>query len=97
MTTNGYIVFDCGLIVQWGYITPITTNKAQTVTFPIQFRSKVVYADCSQDATNSIDGSHSNMSDSVRDVTLSGMGIEADAAINSYTYPQGLYWLAIGY
>lgn len=99
MAQNGYISLGRlfgGLILQWGYATSIT-NNTQTVTFPIQFHFKVVYADCSQDATGSPDGSHTNMSDSVRDVTLAGMGIEADAAGNSYTFPQGLYWLAIGY
>ena len=97
LTQNGYVVFDCGLIIQWGYVTPISNYWAITITFPIQFHSKIVYADCSQDASNAPNGSHTNMSDSVRDVWLNEMKIEADAAVDYYVYPLGMYWLAIGY
>lgn len=89
LAQNGYVKWDIGLILQWGYVTGGTLGN-KTVTLPITAPSNIVNVHNTH-ATNSAGSSAGDNNDCVVVLSNSQISIRTDHSVKN------AYWLVLCY
>jgi len=94
LETDGYQKLSNGLILQWGYVSGgISTDGSASVTFPIEFPTKVLNITNQYIVSSATD---SVVGDCLlkNDYSLTGCTFIQDTFVGKGT---GLFWFAMGY
>ena len=92
---GGYYKFDNGLILQWGYIGNLSSDKFYQISFPISFSHKTLSVTCTSKSDKISENSPG--SPIVSSVTKDYFYMNTDSLMGSYGNNQEAYWMAIGY
>lgn len=92
---GGYYKFSNGLILQWGYIGNLSSDKFYQISFPISFSHKTLSVTCTSKSDKISENSPG--SPIVSSVTKDYFYMNTDSLMGSYGNNQEAYWMAIGY